>query len=252
MSGNFLFCSSFHDITVTASTQDSNYLSTNISNSYLQREWRNGSTLDSTVIVDLGSIKNISGIYIDGCNFSDLTLTRDTSTSFGASVSSTYTITQDAVTQRRRIYCPISTGIRAFKIIIPTQEPTDGLSIFRMGRVKVLSTSTITLSNDPQSYEYTAKDSIKTNQFLSGAYEDILLGSNLVWEGSFSWSARHNTYESELWAINGWNRNKDILFFENMDDFSRAYLCRKRNNITIELGEAAITKINVINLQEYI
>lgn len=252
MAGNFIFCSSFHAMTITASTQDSNYLSTNIGNSYLNREWRNGSTVNATVVVDLGSIKNISGIFIDGCNFTNMTLTRDTSTSFSASTSSTYTVTMDARTQRYRIYCPISTGIRTYKVIIPTQSPTDGLSVFRIGRIKTLSTSTITLSSDPQGYDFTAEDRIKTNEFLSGAIEDVLLGEKLIWNGSFNWSARHTTYETELWTINGWNRNQDIFFFENMDDYSKAYLCRKRNNISIEWEEANISKVNAINFKEYI
>ncbi len=248
----FIFGSSFITYSVSASTESNDYPSTNIANlNHLKRHYRNGSTGATTLSCFLSDITNISGIFIDDVNFTDLTLTHSSTTAFTTSTATTYTVTQDERNQRYKIYCPLSTAIKAFKIVIPTQQPIDGLSLFRIGRVAVLSTSTVTLSVDPQyPYDITADYRIKTNEFLTGAYEDILLGSNLIWEGSFGWNARNRAYESELWTLNSYNHNQNLFFFENRNDFSKAYLCRKRNNFKISWEDADSEQIDTITLRE--
>ncbi len=247
-----MFCASFCTYISSASSANASYPATNITNHFLNRQYRNNSTVNTTVMLDLGSVKSISGVFIDNVNFTNMTLIHSTTTAFTASTSATYTITQDERVRRYKIFCPLTTAVMALKIVIPTQSPVDGSTAFKIGRVNVLTSSTVTLSADPQFYEPAPKDFIETNDFLSGGYEDISLGTNLVWNGSFGWSARNKSYESELWSINAIGRTNDVFFYENRDNYANAYLCRLRSNISVEWDEGDIEKINVINLREFI
>ena len=248
-----MFCSSFTTFISSASSNNTSYPVANIQNiDNIGLHFRNNSTVNCTIMCDLGAVKNISGVFIDDVNFAAMTLIHSTTTAFTASTSATYTIAKDSPF-RYKHFCALATSVKALKIVIPTQSPIDGTTYFKIGRVGVISNSTLTLQVNPQfPYRKRYLDFIETNEFPSGGFEDVEVGGKIAMECDFGWNARNTTYGTDIRTLAEWKRNQNLFFFENKSDYSKAYICRRRTILSQSLDDADAESIETITLREVI
>lgn len=252
--GNFIFGYNFLDGTDTASSENPSYPLSNIKDyEHLKRHWRSTVITESWVKRNFGQPKNLLAVCLDDVNFTTVTIQGNaTDTWTSPAFSQVFTISKDKRTQRYKGYLTLSGfNYKWLRILIPAQTPVDGLSAFRIGRLVCLNTVFELSESHGFTYEYSADEKMETNEFLSGSFEDINRG-DFCWQGSFSIDMQLRTNEDEIWRLNALKKNANLVFYENNNDTTKFYVCRRRTAIEVTWKDVGINSIKTLSFREMI
>lgn len=256
--GNFKFGYNFVDYTPTPSSEISPYLATNLKlYDCPKQHWRTNSVVTNTTIVfNYGSAKSIVGIVLVDVNFAACYIQANATDSWGSpsyrlpAVSGNLTVTKDSLyTQRYNIFIPTVFNLQYSRLYIPTQTPVDGAAYFRIGTVVHLNTILELSQNPNYDDEEFAEKKIETNEFRSGGFEDIILGDR-IWERGFDFEVHPTDYINDLKILNGIDIDQNLILYENFDDTSRVYVCRRRTPIKISHAGFNYNRIPTIYFKE--
>jgi len=256
--GNFKFGYSFVNSTPTPSSEIAPYLATNLS-LYANpiQCWRtNNVVTNSYVVFDYGSAKHIIGIVLVDVNFATYAVAADATDptdtpSYRYPVGTGYNpIIKDALyTQRYNIFIPVDFTYRYSMVYIPTQTPVDAAAYFRIGTVVHLESVLELTVNPAYGDEEFADEKMESNEFRPGGFEDIILGDR-IWERSFDFPVHLTEEVNDLKTLNGLSKNENLIFYENADDTSHVYVCRRRNPIKISHANFRYNSIPTIYFKE--
>lgn len=253
--GNFKIGYNFVPFTPTASTSASGYPATNLSvYGHTKRHWRSTVTTETTIVFNYAAAKSIVGIVLSDVNFTACYIQACATDSWPGTyrlpaVSGNLTVSKDERTQRYNIFIPATFNLQYSRLVITSQTPTDGAAYFRIGTAVHLNTVLTLTANPFLPYEYSADEKTVTNEFESGGYEVVNLG-DLIWEGAFSWTYLNATNEGEIWTINGLKKDANLIFYENISDTSKVYLCRRRSVIEVSELSVDVRRIPTVTLRE--
>ncbi len=249
---NFIFGYTFTAYSAVASSEDSNYPGTNLSiYGFTKRHFRSLVSTAVTIVFDFTTAKALAGVMLHDINFTDVFIEGNATDSWGSpAFSQQFTPAKDERTERYKLYATL-TGFnyRYMRLRIPAQTPVDGLSVFKIGTVVCLDTI-LEISESPDwSYDYSADEEIKVNEFESGGDERVNLG-DLIWRGSFSFNPYIRTNEGELWTLNSIKKDENLVFFENLGDVSKVYLCRRDTKIKVTWHTPKAVRTNRLEFKE--
>jgi hypothetical protein len=251
--GNFQFYYDFLDYTVTADSEDIIYPAVNLADyDHTRRHYRaQNATPGIAVKFNLGSLKTIKGIFINDCNFPSVTAQICTTDAWGSPdrFDSTFTISQDLRVGRYKLLCnPGLTQTAQYVRILMLGSNTD-LSVYRAGTF-IVAGSLLEFTDDPvYPYTYQANENIVTIDMESGAFEDVNVGPR-IWEGSFGFETLRGN-ESEVWTLNSLiPKTVNAIFYENIGDTSKAYLCRRRTPISVTWNNPAMSSFESMTFRE--
>jgi hypothetical protein len=240
--GNFIF--GYNQLLtasmLTVSSEDANYPKANMLDlGHLRKHYRSTVITEVTIVIDFSTAKAVKLVFLNDVNFTNVYIqgnTTDTWTS--PPFSQQFTISQDKRVQRYKL-CAVLTGFnyRYMRIRIPGQTPTDGLSAFRIGTLFVTET-TLELSRNPTPpYEYGApKAKPQIIEFLSGTVEKVGRSDLKIWEGSFGFNSYERDDEDELWTLDAIDEDYYLIFYENLGDNSKGYLCQRDGSVKVSWG----------------
>ena len=250
---NFLFgCNQLLTVSMlTVSSEDVSYPKANMLDlGHLRRHYRSSVITEVTIVIDFLTAKACKLAFLNDVNFTDVYIQGNaTNTWTSPSFNQQYAISQDKRVQRYKL-CAILTGFnyRYMRIKIPAQTPIDGLSAFRIGSLFVTDTALLTLSKNPSHpYEYQApKAKPYVTEFLSGGAEKINRGDIKIWQGSFGFNYYERTAEDDLWSLDALDEDEYLIFYENMNDTSKGYLCQRDGAIRVSWDRPKT--LNIANL----
>lgn len=256
---NFQFGYNFVDYTPTASSENSpNYLDDNLKKyGNLRDHWRSLVATEVTIVFNFGSAKNIIGNLLADINFTACYIQANsvdvwTSPPYRYPASGNLTVSKDERTQRYNLWIPPSFNYQYQRLVIPAQTPVDGLGIFRMGTFVALNTI-LTLTDNPSwPYQYSASKLYRVNEFESGRKEKIKLCDYKIWQGLFSFDPKEKIHESELWTMDSIDEDDYLVFFENNDNTSQAYICQREGSLEVEWDRYATIKTNKYLFEEIV
>jgi hypothetical protein len=162
------------------------------------------------------------------------------------------TINEDDTVERYKIWHePNSSSDRYVRIVIPNQTPTDGASYFRIARIIVPQVVFAPSYNIEWGYPSGASREKRRNEFLSGGFEVIRLGEDLLWQGDITWGYYPTDSLSDLHTLSARLEDDLALYYENIDnDTSKAYCVEKQGVITLDRAGYNNNKLSTISLQE--
>jgi hypothetical protein len=243
--GNFIFGYSsgkdnlFVDYTPAASSQNSAYPDDNLKiYQHTSRPWKSLVTTQVTITLTFAASKSIVVFVLLDCNFSSVLID-----------GQAFTLTMDSGTGRYDLYAAKAYTGSAPVITIPAQTPTDGAAFFRIGTVVCLDTL-LTFSKNPSfPYERSYDEEMISTKTPSGKETDILMGE-IKWTGSFGFDRLKKAYESELLLLGRLKKNAFLIFYENFDDTSKVYICRRRSVIESSWSKPKTVDIKTITFEE--
>lgn len=249
----------FVDYVVTASSENADYPATNLKlYSSPKRHTRTLVQTECNYVFDFGSAKAIVAIILVDVNFTGCYIEGNATNEWGSPTfrypagSGNLTISKDERTQRYSVYIPlIGFNYEFARLVIPTQTPVDGLNVFRMGSLICLDTKQEFTQNPTYPYDYSADEKNKEIEFESGGYEDYRLG-DFYWQGTFGFDVHERTYESEIWVLNSLGKDGLLVFYENIGDTSKVYVCKRRTEIQVSWEQPNINKIDTMTFRECI
>lgn len=254
--GNFIFGYDFTDYTITSfSDENADYPSSNLKlYGYLRRQCRSTTTAELTIVLDFTTATAVDAVVLDDVNFDEAYIAGHATNDWGAPsfAEVKLDISQDARVERYKIYKALTAfNYRYMRVRVPNQTATDGLSLFRIGRLVVLDT-TLTLGQNPGDYEYQIDAPVKYQDFTAGGQEAVSLGSYAAWEGSFSWNAMDDTHESDMQTISNIARSELIAFYENRSDDEAVYIARRQKAFGLKFLASDVVLAGTITLKEVI
>ena len=125
-------------VVLTPSTEDPTWLATNVQSANRPfRPWKTTTTgSDQSVVVDFGSAKSFDLIALVAVNFTAASVQANSSASWGAPpYTQAITIARNPHNRRYQYGLILGAAIsyRYLRLLIPTQTPVDGGSIFKVG-----------------------------------------------------------------------------------------------------------------------
>lgn len=235
-------------------SEETSYPSSELSGyASLRKHWRSTSTSEQTIVLDLLSAFNIPCIFLDHCNFTSATIEVNGSNSWGSPQDSqAVIINEDKTVERyKKWHEPNSSSDRYVRIIIPSQTPTDGASYFRISRIIIPQTVFTPIHNISWDYPSGANKPKNINEFMSGGFEIIRLGSDLLWQGDIQWGYYPTDSLDDLRTLSARLEDDLALYYENItSDTSKAYCVAKRSQVTINRAGYNNNQVNTITLQE--
>lgn len=224
-------------ITVTTySSQNATYPASNVADYWhLRRCYKSGSSAAQTITIDVGAgnAGNVKGVLIDDVNWDDGYVRLHSDAAFATYVfNATISPQRDYVSDRLKIYVPVSTSQRYIRVGMNTGSTFhDGTTVFRIGRI-VPVISTVTPYRDPQldqyNYQATYPEPVE-NKFKSGGVEIISNGTYKTYEAILSFPVTPST-DNTIWSIDSTPPDEPIVLYENKGDDSKAWLVRKTMN----------------------
>ena len=252
--GNFKFGYNFVTIAaIEVDTEDANYPMSNlVLDSNPKRQYRTTVQTQSRIYYNFGAVaKAVKIVELTDVNFVNILIAGNNTSDWTTPLfpDQAFTISKNIETQRYNL-CAVLTGFNCqrLRLTIPAQTPLD-LSVFRVGSM-VCCDTVLELADSPAfPYKYSASEAMKKNEFESGGEERINLG-DLIWRGSFGFDLYAKTAESDFWILNSVLKHQNIVFFENLGDTSKSYLCRRDSGIEVLWHQAQLVRTDKIALRE--
>jgi len=222
---------------LTVSSEDANYPKANMLDlGHLRRHYRSTVITEVTIVIDFSTAKAIKLVFLNDVNFTNVYIQGNTTNTWTSPpFSQQFTISKDARTNRYKL-CAIlmDFNYQYMRIRIMGQTPTDGLSVFRIGTL-FATEAILELSRNPSHpYEYQApKAKPQIIQFLSGTVEKVGRGDIKIWEGSFGFNLYERSKEDEIWTLDAIDEDDYLVFYENLGDTSKGYLCQRDGSVRI-------------------
>ncbi len=254
--GNFIFGYSaakdnkFLDYTPTATSEDSEHLATNLKlYANPKQDWRGLVATDTVITLAFGSAKVVLTIALIDVNFTACYITENGT--FRHPAAGNLTISQDEGTGRYDAYIAL-TGFNFanLNLHIPTQTPLFSESVFRIGSVICLDTKMELIAN-PHEYEPEFDEKMKTNEFESGGFEDINLG-DIFWQGTMNFPTINSAQITQFMTLNTLKKDQLLLFYENENNTSKVYVCKRRSVIGVSYSPGSCADIKSIIFRETI
>lgn len=254
--GNFRFGLSFSTYTASCVNVDTtDYPIGNLQQySNTKRHVKTKSSSNSLFVLDRGATVANSAIAIIDTNFATVTLMGNASTDWGAPTFSTsVTLTRDERTNMYKTYyaLPSSFDYRYVGIRLPAgQTITDTNTVYRIGSIFFVS-SEVTATKMPTDYEYTAEETVDSEQMQGGWSAEVKL-SNQIFEANLSYTPSDSTaVENEFWTLNNVPKTQTILFYEgDTTDKSKVYPVKRRTAVQIKKEPGMIFTPGNITLRE--
>jgi len=249
---------------ITSKSQDVNYPDDNVEDYWhLKRRFRaqNINVNDWLLEFELEEYgEPIVGIFLNDVNFDKVQIQGTDTDDPGDPgwgnpeyPGSVIDVSQDERVDRYKVYIPlVGFDYNILRIFIPATAsvvPDDYAGAWEIGSVVLLG-STFSVPKNA----YTRKSS-KVYQDLvlpHGGFERVALGDELSWEGSFSIDLRAESDESDYWPINLLESDQPLIFYENAEDTSKAYLCLRDTDFEANLLYRGAFRGNTIKLKELI
>jgi len=259
--GNIIFSNDFVDLgTITSRSEASGYADDNIKDHWhLKRRFRaNDVTANNWLLkFNFGAAKSVVGVFLNDVNFDKVKIQGHSSDTWGSPSynGSEITISRDEIVDRYKVYIPISGfNLQWMRIFIPSGAAAVGdyTTKWEVGTVVVLDSATMLAKNMAYGYERDGKKAFSDIDLPHGGFERVNLGDDLRWEAKLAFDIREESEESELWIVNNYNIGDPVIFYENREDTSKAYLCLRDDSYRLTLTEYNIIEGNAIRLKELI
>jgi hypothetical protein len=253
--GKFKFGYNFVDAaTITSDNENSSYPATNIQiYNHTKRHFRSDSTSsDVHITLDFGSLKSIQAILLNDVNFTSVVIQgNDTDSWATPSYGASFNILKDERTQRYKLYQTLTNfSYRYMRIVITSGIAiTDGADYYRIGSFIALDTIYTLTRNVSWPYDYSSDDEAAVVKYKTGVEERINLGE-LLFECSFGFKTVSKDEEAEIWTLNSFKKDENIILFENTADTTKAYLCRRETPIKVSERSAGYSSIKTIKFKE--
>ena len=144
--------------------------------------WRTAAGGSQNVVIDFGSTKTITGLWLVHTNFATVTIQGNATDSWGApTFAQTFTITRTPWNFRYNLSRPlVGFSFRFMRILIPSQTPLDGTSTYLLGGVYAGVTEVI-----PQGFRFevditTIMPAIDVEQQAGAWSQRLVMGEPLV------------------------------------------------------------------------
>ncbi len=252
--GKFIFFYNFIDYTPVASSENLNYPAANLKiYNRLKKHYRSAVIAEVSIVCDFGSSKIVSAIMLDDANFSNIKIQgNDMNIWDSPPYEEAITLMFDERTRRHKaIVMSAGFNYRYARIIILAQPPLDGLSIFRLGRL-IFAEMGISFTKNPSfPYRFSAPRKYLKIEFEGGGIEKVLLESYKKFESSATLKRTSRSNEYQLWDIDNIDEDEAFIFFENLGDNSKAYVCQKDNSLEV-IWECTTLDTNEYNMKELI
>ena len=252
---NLILSQSFINYSVTARSQTYPYVIANIKDYFcLERCFKaaDATVGDWLLKIDLGSGKSPAGIFLNWINFDKVTVNGYSDAFITETITTTVDISNDNTVDRYKVYIPLDDFTQRYiGILIPPDATITNGSVWQIGSVVALE-DLIELNRNSTSYSYLSDIpfvDVKVNGRLS---DRIMLGNHLKWSGTISFGNRHFSQRDELSILNKFSMADPVIFYENLMDTSKAYLCIKDSFHKITINAPLYASGNSINYSELI
>jgi hypothetical protein len=248
--GKFKFGYNFLGYTPVGSNTDPNYPDSNL-NLYFKplQVCRTTVTTQVTFSIDFGVAKAVLAAMLNDVNFTSVYFSGSAdNATWGAEQH--FTIGKDERVQRYKIFAALDGfNNRYLRIRIPGQATTDGAAFFRIGAAVFMDTVLELAEAISYPYDYSADEEILTSKMPSGGEEDTVLG-DAIWQGSFGTDPLSPSNEGDYWTLNAIGKSGPLVFFENLGDTSKVYICRRRSAIQVSWKTKNRDSIQKITFKE--
>lgn len=203
------------------------------------------------VTLDFGTTKSVSALFLNWVNFSNAIIYGNNTDSWATpSFSMNVEIGVDYRTNRAKAFIELGNfSYRFLQIAIPSGTTAIEGTKWKIGSVVPLA-SHDELSWNVFSYKKTSTKPF-TDVVINGRTTDRIIDSDhSIWGGTLSIGDRNHEYAEEVWALQSISQNSPMVFYENLQNASHAYLCLRNNDYsettnapyyisgeTIQLGE---------------
>lgn len=212
----------------------------------------NDNTTDNWLVtLDFGAQKSVSSLFLNWVNFSNATIYGNNTDIWGSpSFSKSVNIDVDYRVNRAKIFIELDNfSYRFLQIAIPSGTTAIEGTKWKIGSVVPLA-SHDELSWNVLSYKKTSAKPF-TDVVINGRTTDRIIDSDhSIWGGTLSVGDRNPDYAEEVWALQSIPQDSPMVFYENLQNASHAYLCLRNSDYnettnapyyisgeTIQLGE---------------
>jgi len=215
--------------TPTARSADGNYPIINITDKkHMVRRFKaaDATANDWLIKLDFGAATTIKAILIRYVNFTSITIQGHATDSWASpSFTETVTISKDEITNRYQLLHLFTTfNYRYMRIFIPTGQTPTSDTVWFVGDVCCFSDYD-ELTYNITSYNRTASIPYKDLELHGKPVDRVKLGDHLQFECEIGFGERVYTEEGELFEINHLDCSTPTLFFENLGENTKGYLC---------------------------
>lgn len=252
------------DAEITAQSSASGFAKADVMDMWrLKRRWRmntaDKSSVNPILYFDMGAAQTVTHVMLDDVNFDKViilghasSLTTDwTTASFS---SGEVAISCDAQVNRYKVIIPLTAfNYRWLAICVPAAASAVGSYVtkWEVGRVAILDSVTTFTRNMSYGYVRGASRQYKDTTLLSAGRERATVGE-MQWSGTLSFGNRRTSDESDLTTLNNLDIGEPLIFYENMDDTSKCYICLRDDHYFGTLTQYNIVSGTTIKLVELV
>jgi len=253
--GNPRVATSFLSYTAVGSTENANFVASNITAlDRPKKTWRSTALGAQNIVLDFGSAKTPPAIFLDNVNFATVQIQGNATDSWGTPAFDTGSVTIDEdpqIDRYKKLVTLTSFNYRFMRILIPSQTPVDGAAYYQIGAAAV-PVSLTTLTEAP-TYPGEWKDigSIVQNDFLSGGFETIPLGSGKAKTVTINFKvSSDDAVVKQIYDLLG-DRDRIILFDFNLTVSWESYLCKVLTDLQRQWPSAAPIEFPSIEMRVF-
>ncbi len=243
--------------TITSRSEDASYPDDNVGDYWhLKRRFRadDANNNDWLLKFDFGLLpERTAAVVLNDVNFDEVKIQGHPTDAWGAPDydGTIMDISLDEVVNRYKVYIPIiDFQLRWMRIFIPAGAIAVGsyTTKWEVGSVTVLNTITeITKST----YSRTSTKAFEEIALPSGGFERVNLGE-MRWEGVVGFEMRKEEDENVLWELNNMTSADPLIFYENNEDTSKAYLCLREDAYEGDLIYHGVARGNMVKFKELV
>ena len=250
--------------TITSRSENANYPDDNVEDYWhLKRRFRaaDNNVNDWLLKFELDEYgEPLVGIFVNDVNFDQIQI-QGTDTDAAADPgwnnpeydSGVLTVNRDERVDRYKIYITLTNFDYAFiRIFIPATAstvPGGYTGAWEVGSVVLLGS---VFSIKKNAYSRKSAEEFQEISLPHGGFERAALGDELRWEGSITIEQRAESDEEDYWDINLMEMSQPLVFYERVDDSSKAYLCVRDTEFEANLVHRGLFRGNTIKLKELI
>lgn len=261
MGDNFIFGYSsafdnkFLDYTPSMTNPDSNFPASDLKlYEHLNRPCKSSAKTETRIKLDFGAAKTFTGgIMLNDVNFAHAHIEKSTNGTDWTLIQE-IDIACDEEVWRYKGYWPFTLDNKQYlSVLIPAQDPVDGLNFFRASSIIVVNTKLELLQNPSYDYEkWAAEADPIINKFPSGGEEVISQGDDLITEIRFGFDVLIDAEMTSIKSLNRIRRDQLMVFFENNGNSYGAYIVRRKSAIEKAETHYQINKVKTIEFREVV
>lgn len=243
---------------LTASSENSAYPVINVINyRNLLRHYRSLVATEVTIVGAWGAGKRLMAIMLNDINFTTFTLQLNNGNTWGApAYSANFTSANDIRVDRRKAYCVLNIDtFTHFRLVIPAQTPTDGLSVFRIGTLIPIEQQFELTQNPSMGYSWGVRTpEHRLISYASGQTERSSRGSMARLTLSMSFDPYLRTNVGQIYTMSQVDKSEPVALYENdlELDTSRCVLAYRNNDIDVSWSGVDTVSINRLDFEEVI